>query len=114
MNETIDGQVDKVVSNRTQYERAQFEGSYRSLVQMTHAVGYIDIEEVKRWVMKITDEDSAEAGTPLTDSQKEGRTRVLALFDNMQIFKDSLQVTGVPPVPPMNVKGSGAAQPTKQ
>ena len=114
MSDTIDGLSDKVVANKTQYERAQFEAAYRSLVQMTHAVGYIDVPEIQRWVMKITDEDSEAAGTPLTDAQKEGRTRVMALFDNMQIFKESLQVTGVPPVPPMDVKGSGAPQPTKQ
>jgi hypothetical protein len=87
-----------------EYNRAQFEGAYRSLVQMIHALAYIDIEEVKRWVQKVTDEDSAAAGTPLTEPQKEGRDRILQLFTNMQEFKETLKETGVPPIPAVNVQ----------
>jgi len=86
---------------KQEYTRPQFEGAYRSLVQMVHAVGYIDIEEVQRWVMKITEEDPEREGAELTDAQREGRARVIQLFDNLQTFKVTLQETGVPPIPPV-------------
>lgn len=85
----------------TEYTRAQFEGAYRSLVQMVHAVGYIDINEVQRWVLKITDEDPEREGAELTEAQREGRARVMQMFDNLQTFKETLQTTGVPPIPPV-------------
>lgn len=86
---------------KPEYTRAQFEGAYRSLVQMVHAVGYIDIEEVQRWVMKITEEDPEREGGELTDAQREGRARVIQLFENLATFKVTLQTTGVPPIPPV-------------
>jgi hypothetical protein len=85
----------------TEYTRAQFEGAYRSLVQMIHAVGYIDINEVQRWVLKITDEDPEREGAELTESQLAGRNRVMQMFDNLAAFKETLKQTGVPPIPPV-------------
>ena len=101
------GESGGVDTEKAEYTRAQFEGAYRSLVQMIHAVGYIEIPEVQRWILKVTEEDSAERGVDLTKEQLDGRARVLKLFDNMQVFKETLQETGVPPVPPVNVQGSG-------
>lgn len=97
-------QTDKV----TEYTRAQFEGAYRSVVQMVHAVGYIDIPEVQRWIMIVTQEDSEAQGKELTEAQIEGRARCLKMFDNLQAFKQTLMETGVPPVPPLVAKGGGA------
>jgi hypothetical protein len=102
-------QTEKV----TEYTRAQFEGAYRSVVQMVHAVGYIDIPEVQRWIMIVTQEDSEAQGKELTQKQIEGRARCLKMFDNLQTFKKTLQETGVPPVPPMVAKGGGV-KPSEQ
>lgn len=90
--------------NISEYNREQFEGAYRSLIQMVHALAYIDIEEVRRWIMKITIEDSEANGTPLTPEQIAGRDRVMQMFSNMDEFKASLKDTGMPPIPPLNVQ----------
>jgi len=84
------------------YNRAQFEHAFRSITQMVHAVGFLDIKEIQRWVMVVTDPAETK-GAKLTEAQLEGRTRVLALLDNLNTFKETLKVTGVPPVPPMQV-----------
>lgn len=104
--------TDKVTTtgNIAEYNRAQFEGAYRSLIQMVHALAYIDIEEVRRWIMKITKEDSEANGSPLTAEQIAGRDRVMQMFSNMDTFKASLKETGVPPMPPINVQEGGRKQ----
>lgn len=106
------GRQGKVATEKAgqvaEYNRAQFEGAYRSVVQMVHAVGYIDIAEVQRWIMIVTQEDSEAQGKELTPEQIEGRARCLKMFDNLQAFKETLMETGVPPVPPLVAKGGGA------
>lgn len=98
------------------YSRAQFEAAYRSLVQMCHALSYIHVPEIIRWITKITEEDSAAQGVQLTPAQLEGRERTIALFRNMETFKATMTETGIPPQPQMRVKKptDGPPPPTRQ
>lgn len=85
-----------------EYTRAQFEHAFRSVTQMLHAVSYLNLPEIQRWVMLVTDSDSL--GVELTQKQLDGRANVLRLLDNLQAFKETLSETGIPPVPPMQVQ----------
>lgn len=75
------------------YSRAQFEMAYRAICQMCHGLKHMNIQEVKRWVVQITDQEA------LTQEQEDGRSRTLSLLDNLNQFRESMKVTGIPPVP---------------
>lgn len=86
---------------QTGYTRAQFEHAFRSMTQMCHAVAYLDMKEIQRWVMLVA--SAEETGMDLTQAQIEGRARVIQLLENLDTFKDTLRVTGIPPVPELQV-----------
>lgn len=94
---------DKIPPAATEagYTRAQFEHAFRSVTQMLHAVSYLDLNEIQRWVMLVA--TSEEIGMELTQAQIEGRARVITLLDNLKVFKETLRETGIPPVPAMEV-----------
>lgn len=84
-----------------EYTREQFEHSFRAITSMFHALTKLDLREIQRWVMIVASADTL--GVELTQKQIDGRARVIALLDNLEVFKDTMRVTGIPPRVPMNV-----------
>ena len=75
------------------YDRQQFEGAYRALVQLSHGLRLIEVKEIKRWIQKLT-------ATDLADPEKrDGVERLCKLLDSFHETREVMRVTGVPRSP---------------
>jgi hypothetical protein len=84
-----------------EYTREQFESGFRAVNSMFWALRKLDIKELQRWVMIVASGETL--GIELNEKQIDGRARVIQLLENLETFKESMKVTGIPPRIPMNV-----------
>jgi hypothetical protein len=101
MDELVTDPPGEEETTTREYTREQFEHGFRGITSMFHALKKLDLRELQRWVMIVASPGTL--GVELNEKQIEGRARVIQLIDNLQTFKETMKVTGIPKRIPMNV-----------
>jgi hypothetical protein len=72
------------------YDEAQFQAAYRALVQISHGLRLIEVNEVIRWIKKLPMND-------INDPQeRDGRERLYRLLESFNETREVMRSTGVP------------------